>query len=181
MMKEKVMNTTNPTIDYLKTIPEIQAMKGVMQGSFHTEGCTLTHTELVLKHIQEKYPDYYELQLAALFHDIGKPKVKVEEGGKTKFFGHDRVGSRIAYEIFKREGVQIDIAVRVSNLIDNHMRPHLLLKNPTHKAIKKFLLKCGDDLEDILELCEADCFGKLPFHNSVPKLREVIKEYYEKT
>jgi hypothetical protein len=55
MTKERVMKNTNPSIEYLKTIPEIQAMKGVMQGPFHQEGCCFTHTELVLKHIQDKF------------------------------------------------------------------------------------------------------------------------------
>lgn len=170
----------NPTIDYLKTVPEVLAMIGVEHGIHHLEGDPYNHSMLVLDHIQKHFPEDYTLQLSAIFHDIGKPSTRkeIEKDGKLKtiFYGHDRMGSRIAYEIFKREGVQKDIAITASNIIENHMRPHLIMKNLSKKALKKFLLKCGDNLERILCLAEADCYGKLPFENHIPELRKYIQE-----
>jgi putative nucleotidyltransferase with HDIG domain len=164
-------------IDHLKALPEVLAMIGVEHGKHHCEGDPHIHSMLVLEYVQTHFPDDYILQLAALFHDIGKPKAQSINGDKITFYNHEKIGSRLAYEIMKREGIEKDIAIKVSNIIDNHMRPHLIRKNPTRKAIKKFLLKCGDDLEYILKLCEADCCGKLPVENHVPELRKMLEQH----
>jgi len=117
-----------------------------------------------------------EAQLAALLHDIGKPIARaVSEDGRIKYKKHEEAGLEIAEEILRKFKIDSKTIKKVLSLVKNHMRPHSL-EYATDKALRKFIRDMGDDLEDVLDMAEADSRGKNPPNDYVHKLRRRIKE-----
>jgi poly(A) polymerase len=136
------------------TIPELDALKGVAQPEqFHPEGDCLEHTALTMEFLK---PDAsFELALAALLHDIGKPRTySVEDGGRIRFFGHETLSGRMARRIAAGMGLDEKSAERVEQLVALHMRIKDCARM-NEKTLAKFV---RDDLfSDLLELGRADC------------------------
>ncbi|HTP08017.1 MAG TPA: HD domain-containing protein, partial [Anaerolineae bacterium] len=98
------------------------------------------------------------LKWTALLHDIGKPATKtVEDGGRTRFFGHEDFGAQLAKERLRALRFSNDEIERVTGIIGGHMRPHWLAESPlTRRAMYRFFRDTQDHGVDILLLSMAD-------------------------
>lgn len=144
-------------------LPEMDSMKGVEQKDKYHHKDVFHHTLEVVDNIAV-HTDKLELRLAALFHDIGKPRTKRfnEESGWT-FHGHEVVGRRMAGAILKRMRYSVDIIEYVKKLVDLHLRPmNLVSEEVTDSAVRRLIFTAADDVDDLMTLCRADITSKNP-------------------
>ncbi|MDZ7364211.1 MAG: CCA tRNA nucleotidyltransferase [candidate division KSB1 bacterium] len=137
--------------------PEFVALKGVEEykGYFHKD--VFNHTLMVVDNLAAM-SDKIPLRLAALVHDIAKPRTKAFIPGKGwSFHGHEDVGARMLPAIFNRLRLPNDWLKYVQKLTKLHLRPIALTEEGcTDSAYRRLLFQAGEDLEDLLMLCRAD-------------------------
>jgi poly(A) polymerase len=180
---EKIMLTDKPSIG-LKLLmetgllaiifPELDAMKGrqFQQGQGHKDN--FFHTLQVVDNLSRNSKNLW-LRWAALLHDIGKPATKrFEEGTGWTFHGHEALGAAMVPRIFKRLRLSLGNEMRyVQKLVQLHQRPISLTKEEiTDSAIRRILMEAGEDIDDLMMLCEADITSK-----NEAKVSNILKNY----
>lgn len=142
--------------------PELRAMQGVDQGSFHHLD-VWEHTLLVIDNLHRSKPEpSASLVLAALLHDVGKPRTRfIDEHGAVRFFGHESLGAEMAASLLRRLRFANETVEEVALLVHNHMRLGSF-DRPTLGAARRLVRDLGDRLDDLFRLVEADADALRP-------------------
>jgi poly(A) polymerase len=168
-------------------LPELSALKGIDEIEGMTHKDNFWHTLEVVDNLAS-VSDNLWLRWAALLHDIGKaPTKRFDEKNGFSFHGHEFVGSKMVYKLFKRLKMPLNDSMKfVQKMVLMSSRPIIISEQfVTDSAVRRLVFDAGDHIESLMMLCEADITTKNPrkqkrYKENFQRVRAKIQEVEER-